>query len=121
MIDVAPLVPEYATSITIEVYDSPTASLGRVTYPVPTEVELEAPAHPTTSRRMLARLPEADRYRETIAVYLTTAQHAQIAGSSRPPVVQLGGRRYEVSHTGDYGEAGEVFLLLASLIDEVES
>ncbi len=83
----------------------------------PTDTVEELVTHPATSRRMLERLREVDRHRETIAVYAPATSALVHASGSRTPLVIDGARTYEVTHVGDYASQGGVYLVLASLTD----
>jgi len=72
--------------------------------------------HPT-GRRERESLPEADRTREMISVYFTTA--IDTARTSRAPVVLYQGREYEIVRVGDYLALGGIVLVTAALRDEV--
>ena len=75
------------------------------------------PVHPATSRRLLERLREIDRKRETIALYDSPSSPLVAAAGCAPSEVDYRGRTYVVTHVGDYAEQGEIMLVLASLKD----
>lgn len=117
-LDMADLVWEYriAGGLTVEVPGAQTiSSMGEVVDAAATETTYDPIAVHPADKRMLERVPEADRTRETIAVYTTTA--LRTAGSARPHVVQYQGDRYEVVSVEDYGTAGGVYLALSQRIE----
>ena len=121
MIDVTSLlggvIPQKA--LTIRSFATTTINAFREAVPgASTDVVETLPCHPATSRRMLERLREVDRDRETIAVYCPPTSTLVRASGSAPPIVVDGSRSYEVTHIGDYGSQGGIMLVLASLIDE---
>lgn len=75
------------------------------------------PCHPATSRRMLERLREVDRKRETMALYDAPGSPLIAASGCDPSEVDIDGRTYEVTHVGDYQTQGGIVLVLASLKD----
>jgi hypothetical protein len=120
-LDIAPLISEYAIpgGVQVERYGPQQVDeLGQVVDPEPTMLTIQAAVHVTTSKRALARLPESDRTRETIAVYTNDAIFT--AGDARPDVVHYRDRRYEVTAVSDYELQGGVYLTLAQLIEEAD-
>lgn len=119
MIDVAALVGDLpVVAVQWELYSEPTINqYGETVDPVPVLEAREVVVHPA-GRRMLERLPEADRARETIAIYDT--QPIVGVGSARPEVCRYQGSRYEVTHVADYEDLAGIYLVLASRIDETQ-
>jgi hypothetical protein len=119
MIDLAPLVDDmaYPGGLVVETYTAATISnaYGEAVYAAPTTTTITCIAHPA-GRRELARLPEGDRHKQTIAIY-SEATLAHPAGT-RPLVVRYEGRRYEVVKVADYSVIGGLSLALAQLIEE---
>lgn len=108
------------STVSITTYGTSTIdAFGRAVDGSTTTTSETIPVHPATSRRMLERLPEADRERETIALYAPPSSALVRASGSRPPTVAYRGHTYEVSHTGDYATQGGIMLVLAQLVDEV--
>lgn len=89
----------------------------RATEGAPTTVTRTIPMHPATSRRMLDKLPEIDRYRETIALYDAPSSPLIAAPGCKASEVVVDGRSYDVTHVGDYQTQGGIVLILASLRD----
>lgn len=121
MIDVTPLLGGILPrkSLTIRTFAATTINAFREAVPgSPTDTVELLVTHPATSRRMLDRLAEVDRDRETIAVYPPATSALVRAGGSAPPHVIDGARTYEVTHIGDYASQGGVYLVLASLLDD---
>lgn len=117
-LDIDNLIWEYRIpgGLTVEVPGSQTVdALGRAVDASPTLTTFDPIAIHPADRRDLERLPEADRARETVAVYTTSA--LQTAGSSRPHVVQYQGERYEVSAVEDYATGGGVYRALAQRVE----
>jgi hypothetical protein len=83
-----------------------------------TTVSETIPVHTATSRRLLDKLPEIDRRRETIALYAAPGSALADVDGSAPPTVVYRGRTYQRTHIGDYAEQGGILLVLASLVDD---
>lgn len=86
---------------------------GHVLDGVETEHQETLAVHPATSRRMLERLKEADRERETIALYAPSTSALLREEGSSTPTVTYKGASYTVAALGDYDEQGGVYLVLA--------
>lgn len=103
------------TTVTLRTFAAATIDDYGVPSVSPSDASLTAIVHPA-DRRELERLPEADRTRETIAVYSLLA--IDTAGSVRPAQIVYAGRTYEVASAADYGAMGGIYLLLAQLIED---
>ena len=112
LLDSAAILDDFERSaVTVETPGEVTIdALREVVHGPPSVANRNPVVHPA-DRRMLERLPEADRSRETIALY-DTIEYAQTA------TVTYQGRRYEVASVADYDTHGGVWLILAQLLDE---
>lgn len=112
-IDVAPLVDEFAVPLTLKRAINPTIDVfGRSIGGESTRIALVGSAHVESSRRVLERLPEADRDRETISVYTRTTLKIQ-----PPDVIGYNGTDYQIAWLSDHAIQGEVHIALAQRIE----
>lgn len=102
------------TTVTLRTFGASTPDDYGEHTPTPTDASLTAIVHPADART-LERLPEADRSRETIAVYSLLA--VDTASSVRPAQIVYASRTYEVVSAADYGAVGGIYLLLAQLVE----
>lgn len=115
MIDVGTLVGDIpTTSVTIRTYGTSTVNDYGETTATPTDTVRSMVVHPA-STKLLLRLPDSDRARETIAVYDTAA--VLTVGSSRPARIQYQSQWYEVIDSENYAELGGIYIALAQLIE----
>ncbi len=106
------------TSITVRTFSGGTINAyGEWGNSTTTDVTETACVHPATSRRMREMIPEADRDRETIAVYVFAGSALARASGASTPEIQYKSRWYRVVADGDYEDQGGVRLVLASLKD----
>ncbi len=104
-----------ATTVTLRTFAASTINARGEASAAHTDTSLTAVVHPT-GRRTLERLG-MDTARATISVYTTTA--VRTVGSVRPARIQHQSRWYEVVGSGDYEDLGGIYLIHASLLDEV--
>ncbi len=103
-----------SSTVTVRTRTAPTRdSFGRGVEGTTTEVVETLPVHPATSRRILERLPEKDRQRETLALYAGTGSALAPASGTTPAEVVYKGATYTVAHVGDYVDQGGLYLILA--------
>lgn len=115
MIDVSSLVGDIpTTSVTLRTFAGSTLNEYGEASATYTDVTRDMVVHPA-SMRLLERVPEADRHRETIAIYDTGA--LRTAGSVRPQQVQYQSRWYEIVESRDYGTLGGIYITLAQLVE----
>lgn len=114
MIDVRALIGDIPTTdVTLRTFAAPSIDMfGESSTSVAAEVTVTAVVHPT-GRRDLERLPEADRQRELISVYVLDGW-----SSSRPAEIDYQGATYEVIRAGDYATLGGIYLITAALVEE---
>jgi hypothetical protein len=116
VIPVASLIARMPTSeITVRTFAAPTGPdvYGRITEGAATEATEFVPVHPTTSREMLDRVPEADRRLETIAVYPRSDSALAPDPLTTPTEIDYNGETYTVVWSGNYAAQGGVYLVLA--------
>lgn len=106
------------TSVTIRTYGATSVNAYGETTATPTDTAASVVVHPATTA-MLERMPEADRKRETIAVYTNDA--LRTVGSTRPARVYYQSTWYEVTQSADYGTLGGIYIVMASRLEEQEA
>jgi hypothetical protein len=104
-------------SVTVRTFAASTSNgYGEVIDGAATDVVETMPIHPA-SGKMLDRLPDADKQRETLACYpLAGTALARVAGS-RPPRLQRNGFWYEVTDDQDYATIGGVRIVLITKLE----
>jgi hypothetical protein len=115
MIPVGGLVGAISTTeVTIRTYGAPSTNIyGEVTASA-TDAARDVVVHPATTA-LLDRMPEADRLRDTIAVYTTDA--LRTVSTTRPPLVYYQSTWYEVVQSEDYGTLGGIYITLAQRLE----
>jgi len=107
------------TTVTVRTFGASSVNMRGETLATPSDEARALVVHPA-GRRQIERLPEADRQRETIAIYDVAEDSPLVPVPTRKaPRVIYQGDTYEVTFVGDYAEMGGVHLVLASRIDGV--
>lgn len=119
MIDVAPLIGDIPTTeVTVRSHGASTVNAyGESTASV-TDSTRDVVVHPATTAA-LERLPEADRLRETIAVYSTSA--LSTTSSTKPDLVYYESDWYEIVESEDYNTLGGMYITLAQRLEDQPS
>ena len=116
MINVAGLVGAIPTiSVTLRTFNASTINAYGESAATYTDTTRSMVVHPAPTR-MLERLPDSDRHRETIAVYDTAA--VRTVGTVRPNQIYYQSRWYEVVESGDYLTLGGIVITLAQLVED---
>ena len=118
MIDVSALIGDIpTTTITVRTSGAPTINrFGEVSSST-SDTSVTAVVHPA-DKRTRERLTARDAARESIAIYLVTADAVDTVRTAVAPRVQYQGRWYEVVGVADYTALGGVCMAVADLIDE---
>lgn len=118
MIDVAALIGDIpTTTITLQTAGVPTVNAFGETAAAYTSADITAVVHPTDKR---SRLREAVDYtRETISIYVLSADAFDAVRATPAPLVTYAGRVYSVTAVADYAALGGIVIAEAELIDEV--
>ena len=106
-----------SSSIVVRTFATPAEpdTYGRTPEGVSTDTAEFWPVHSATTRQRLDRLPEADRQRETIAIYAGAESALVPDAGTTPAQVVYNGATYTVVAVGDYEDQGAVYLVLAQL------
>lgn len=121
MIDVRALIGDIpTTSITLRSFGAPTIDAFGEVSSTPADTTITAVVHPA-DRRARERLPDADRAREMIAVYVLDVDAFDTVRATPAPWIVYATRTYEVVDVQDYVAMGGVLIATAALRDEVAS
>lgn len=119
MIDVRALIGDIpTTTITLRTFGAVSRNAFGETESASTDTEITAVVHPA-DRRARERLPEADRVREMISIYVLDVDAFDTVRAAPAPWVVYAGRTYEIVDVQDYVELGGVLIATGSLRDEV--
>jgi hypothetical protein len=119
MIDVRALIGDIpTTSITLRTFGAPTINAFGESTSTSADTTITAVVHPA-DRRARERLPDADRARELIAVYVLDVDAFDAVRSTPAPWIVYETRTYEVVDVQDYVTMGGVLIATAALRDEV--
>jgi hypothetical protein len=103
------------TSVTVRTFGSSTVNAYGETTASSTDATRSVVVHPATTA-YLDRLPEADRHRETVAIYSTSALTS--ASSVKPMLVYYQSTWYQLVSHEDYDSLGGIYIAMAQRLEE---